>query len=75
MHYRNGYVHEQAERDKPLFPVGEPVVFEGECRPDEHLMRVDEIQAVGLQVRFAYTFISLDLHLRIVYTPLTQRKR
>jgi hypothetical protein len=46
MHYRNGYVHEQAERDKPLFLVGEPVVFEGECRPDEHLMRVDEIQAV-----------------------------
>jgi len=47
MHYRNGYVHEQSERNKSLFPVDKPIVFEGERRPDEHLVRIDKIQAVG----------------------------
>jgi hypothetical protein len=75
MHYRNGYVPEQSERNKPLFPVREPIVFECERRSDKHLRRVDEIQAVGLQVRLAFTFIPLKLHLRSVYTWLTQSKR
>ncbi len=75
MHYRNGYVHEQSERNKSLFPVDKPIVFEGERRPDEHLVRIDKIQAVGLQVRLAFTFIPLKLHLPSVYTLLNQRKR
>ena len=75
MHYRNGYVPEQSERNKPLFPVRESIVFERERRSDKHLRRVDEIQAVGLQVRLAFTFIPLKLHLRSVYTELTHSKR
>lgn len=33
-------------------------------------MRIDKIQAVGLQVRFAFTFIPLKLHLRDIKKPL-----
>jgi hypothetical protein len=75
MHYRNGYAHEQAERDKPLLLVGKPIVLKRERRSREHLRRINEVQAVGFQIGFALIFIPLVLHLRSVYTLLTRRKR
>ncbi len=75
MHDSNRYAHQQAERNKPLLLVGKPIVLKGERRPREHLRRINEVQAVGFQIGFALIFIPLVLHLRIVYTILTQRKR
>jgi hypothetical protein len=74
MHYSNGYAHEQAERDEPLLLVGKPIVFKRERRSREHLRRINEVQPVGFQIGFALILIPLVLHLRSVYTHLTQRK-
>jgi hypothetical protein len=75
MHYGNGYAHEQAERNKSLLLVGKPIVLKGEGRPREHLRRVNEVQAVRFQIRFALIFIPLVLHLQSVYTISTPHKR
>jgi len=75
MHHRNGYVREHPESDKPLLLVGKPIVLKCERRSREHLRRVNEVQAMGFQIRLMLIFIPLVLHLRSVYTTQTTRKR
>jgi hypothetical protein len=65
---RYGYTVQQSERYKALFLIPEAVVFEGERRTIEHLMRIDEVDAVVLEVLQSLNLVPLELHLRIVYT-------
>ena len=65
---RHRYAVQQAESNKALLLVPEAVVFERERRTTEHLMRIDEVDAVVLEVLQPFTLVPLELHLRSVYT-------
>jgi hypothetical protein len=75
MHHGNGYALKQTKSDKSLLLVGKPIIFKRECRSRKYLWRINEVQAVGFQIRLALILIPLVLHLRSVYTFVATRKR
>ena len=75
MHHGDGYTFEQPERDEPLLLLGKPIVFKCERRTRKHLGRVNEVQAVRLQISLALLFIPLVVHLQSVYTLQATCKR
>jgi hypothetical protein len=46
---------EEPERDKPLLAVGEPIIFESECKALEDTRSVDEIEPMSFQIRGAFS--------------------
>jgi hypothetical protein len=66
--YRYRYAIQQAQRDEARLLIPEAVVFEAERWTIEHLMRIDEIDAVVLEVPQPLNLVPLESHLRSVYT-------
>jgi hypothetical protein len=59
---------EKAERDKALLSISEPVIFKGEGRSLEHARRIQEINAMSLQIDATFPFVPGEAHRRSVYT-------
>lgn len=64
----NRHPSKESERYEALFSVGESVVLERECRTFKHPRRINEVEAMSLQVRPAFPFIPREAHRRSVYT-------
>ena len=72
MGHRYRYAVEQAQRNEALLLIPEAVIFKCERRTIEHLMRIDEIDAVVLEVLQPLSLVPLEPHLRSVYTATRQ---
>lgn len=59
---------EQPEGDVPPFLIPEAVILERERGSGEDLLRVNEVDAVVLEVLLALRLVPLVSHLRSVYT-------
>jgi hypothetical protein len=66
--YRYRYPVEQPESNKPLFLIPEAVVIECERGASEHLVGINEIDAMILEVLESLRLVPFEPHLRSVYT-------
>ena len=58
----------RAERDKTLFSIAKPIVFERESQASEDFLSVDEIKAVILEILSSLGFAPRKPHHDSVYT-------
>lgn len=70
----NRHPTKKSERYEALLSVVESVVLERECRTLEYSGRVEEVQAVNLQVGQTFPFVPRELHMQSVYTGTPQVK-
>ena len=75
MRYRYCYPVEQPERNEPLFLIPKAVVLECERGTSEHLVGIDEIDSVILEVLEPLRLVPFEPHLRSVYTGGMGRNR
>ena len=68
MCYRYRYPVEQPESNEPLFLIPEAAVLEYERGASEHLMGIDEVDAMILEVLEPLRLVPFEPHLRSVYT-------
>ena len=73
MHYRYRYTVEQPQSNEALLLIPEAVILECEGWTIEHLRRIDEVDAVALEVLQPLRLIPFEPHLRSVYTPTAAR--
>ena len=75
MRYRYRYPVEQPESNEPLFLIPEAVVLECERGASEHLVGIDEVDAMILEVLEPLRLVPFEPHLRSVYTDWSGRNR
>ncbi len=75
MRYRYGYPVKQPESNEPLFLIPEAVVLECERGASEHLVGINEVDAMILEVLEPLSLVPLEPHLRSVYTERPGRNR
>ncbi len=73
MRYRYRYPLKQAESNEALLPIREAVIFERERWTIEDLRRIDEVDAVVLEIPQPFSFVPFEPHLRSVYTRQPRR--
>jgi hypothetical protein len=66
--YRYRYPVEQPEGNEPLFLIPKAVVLECERGASEHLVGINEVDAMILEVLEPLRLVPLEPHLRSVYT-------
>ena len=59
---------------KRLLSISEAVIFKGEGRTFEHARRIQEVDAVSLQVDPTFPFVPGEAHMRTVYTAVREVK-
>jgi hypothetical protein len=72
---RDRDVFQQAERHESLLVVPEAVIFIGECGAREHLLGINEVDTVFLEVLEPLRFVPLEPHLQSVYTVRQERNQ
>jgi hypothetical protein len=65
MGYDNQPPGQQAQSDKPFFPVAEAVIFERDARPGKHLFGILEAEAMLGGVLPALRFVPFVFHFRM----------
>jgi len=65
---RDDDTSQQAKRDEPFFAVTEAIVLIRKGRSFEYFSRIDEVEAMILQIRFALSLMPREPHMRSVYT-------
>lgn len=64
----------QSESAEPPLRISEAIVLERERRARKNLPRIDEVDAVVLEVLQPFRFVPLEPHLQNVYTLCTKCK-
>ena len=59
---------QKTERDKALLSISKAVIFEREGRTLEYARRIQEVDAMSLQVDPTFPFVPGKAHMRSVYT-------
>ena len=73
MRYRYRYPVEQPQSNEALLLILEAVILECEGWTIEHLRRINEVDAVVLEVLQPLRLVPLEPHLRSVYTSTAAR--
>ena len=66
---------EKAERDKALLSISEAVIFKGEGRTFEHARRIQEVDAVSLQVDRRFLSSQVKRICGLYIQPYVRSKR
>ena len=69
MCYRYRYPVEQPESNEALLVIPEAVIFECERWTIEHIVRINEVDPMVLEVLQPFSLVPFEPHLRSVYTP------
>ena len=72
---RYRYPVAQPESNEPLFKIPKAVVLECERGASEHLVRINKIDAMILEVLEPLSLVPFEPHLRSVYTDRPERNR
>ena len=75
MRYRYRYPFQQPESNKALLLIPEAVVLECERGPGKHFVRINEVDAMVLEVLQALRLVPFEPHLQSVYTEHPGRNR
>lgn len=67
MNDRHDHPAQRTQRHKPLFCVGDAVIFVGERNAIKNLSGIDKVEPVLLEIGLAFSFIPVD-HPATVYT-------